>query len=224
MTRDLSPDAKRLAAIRRRMAFTGAGAWDMAFEGADRAIVSADGAVLFRATALATGADHELAAAAKADIAFLIGLVDRAAAAVRESEAALHAFRSANPLPGETAGSNKNYAAESAIKLQNLEFRQFLRWHPDAAPVGGASGDRHPEDTAIDRLRAILGIQSRRELNMDPAAAQRWLELRAEWDRYRAMPDAVRAAEYPGYGSSMREPPAGETPLKGGAENPENGL
>lgn len=220
-----SAEAALLAAIRRRVELADAGeGWRIGFAGDVRVILSDDGAELFQACRGASSIDHELAANAPSDLAFLLALVDRAAAKTRELRDALTAFRNANPLPGEVKGANRNYAAEAAIKVQDLHFRQFLRWHPDAQPVGGASGDRDPQEIATDRLRAILGIASRKQLNTEPGPASRWLELRDEWDRFRAMPEAVRAAQYPGYGGEMlagfadaSNEPAGEA-LKGGGQ------
>lgn len=204
-----SSDARRLEAIRRRVALVGEDAvWQVAFAGTARLIVDEDGTELLHVTERATSADQELAAGAPEDLRFLLGLLERATTRIFELQDALTAWRNANPLPGETAGENKNYAAEAAIKVQGprgLEFRQFLRWHPDAQPVGGASGDRDPEETASDRLRAILGISSRKQLNTEPGAAARWVALKAEYEEFRKMPETVRAAEYPGYGAVMRE-------------------
>lgn len=201
MRRGLRPYASGLDMLR----MDRSGEWEMAYDGPDRAIVNADGVVIARMTREATPDEFEMAVAAAGDIAFLVGLVDRAAARVRELDGALRAFRAANDMPGEDASKSKDHAAEASMKLDDLHFRQFLRWHPGAQPVGGASGDRDPVDTAADRLRAILSITSRRELNTDPQAAQRWIELRDEWNRFRRMTDAERAAAYPGYGSAMRE-------------------
>lgn len=202
-------DAERLSAIRRRLDRLDPGsAWQIGYEGKARVIVSNDGAVLFSVTDAASSDDHEIASGAPEDLAFLLDLVDRATVKVRELQGALTAFRNANPLRGEEKGASKNYAAEAAIKLTDLHFRQFLRHHPDAQPVGGASADRDPVQIATDRLRAILGVSSRAQLNTEPAAAQRWLDLRDEWNRFRAMPENVRAAEYPGYGAHKERAPS----------------
>lgn len=203
-----TPEAKRLAKIRELVhdasilddAELG---WSIAYEGRERVIVDGMGDVLFRATAIATDHEFELVAHAPGGFDFLLKLLDRCAGRVRELEAAFPSFRAQNPLPGEEKGASRNYAAEAAMKVGDLQFRQFLRWHPDARPVGGASADRDAEEIATDRLRAILAIASRKELNLDRQAAERWIALREEFDRFRAMPDAVRRAEYPGYGESM---------------------
>ena len=57
--------------------------------------------------------------------------------------------------------------------------------------------------TADARLKAILGIASKRELF--GAGAPAWVRLRSEFGEFQTMPDAVRAQRYPGYGREMRE-------------------
>lgn len=71
--------------------------------------------------------------------------------------------------------NRKNFAAEAAMKLSDMRFRRFL------ADRHGLAEPLTPE-RATQRLRSVLGITSRRELNDDHAAAARWKDLRREFD------------------------------------------
>lgn len=201
----MTTEAERLKFIRARVGRLDDDAeWMTGYSGHERAIVDRDGTMLFMPTRHAHDAEFDLAASAPSDMRFLLGLLDRCKAAYVEKARALEAFRRANPLPGETPGANKDYAAEAAMKVTDVKFRVFVRHHPDARPVGGASGDRDPVDIATDRLRAILSITSRRQLNDEPDAAARWLALREDYARFRAMTDAEREAAYPGCNDVMK--------------------
>lgn len=97
-------------------------------------------------------------------VGFLLGLVDRAIAASRK----------ARPVQQKQRVS-KDFAAEAAMKCDQASFRIYLEERH------GAEGPL-TADTAADALRAILRIKSRKELNSDAAAADRWSDLRADFE------------------------------------------
>lgn len=72
----------------------------------------------------------------------------------------------------------KDYAAECAMKCTEPAFKKYMQ-------------ERHGLDRpltdhrVVTKLRSILNIRSRAELNNDPAAAARWQNLRADFDAWR---------------------------------------
>lgn len=100
---------------------------------------------------------------AHADIAFLLALIDRA----------ISAHRKANPPQKPPP----DYAAECAMKCGE---RAFQRW------LHEVHGLDHPWDAAraATKVRGLLAISSRAELNTDPAAAQRWRAMVADFERW----------------------------------------
>jgi len=99
-------------------------------------------------------------------VGFLLGLVDRAIAASRK----------AAPIQQKPRAS-KDFAAEAAMKCDQASFRIYLEERH------GAEGPL-TADTAADALRAVLRIKSRKELNSDAAAADRWGDLRADFEAW----------------------------------------
>lgn len=113
--------------------------------------------------------DQELVAHARDDLTWLLAAYDRLARhyreAITENERA------------ERARKSKDFAAECAMLCGQHAFRTFLQ-------------DRHGLDAAdrerIDtRVRSILAIQSRAEINTDESARQRWFSLRAEFRQWK---------------------------------------
>ncbi|MRN47082.1 hypothetical protein GJU93_10820 [Brucella sp. 10RB9212] len=99
-------------------------------------------------------------------VGFLLGLVDRAIAASRK----------AAPVQQKRRVS-KDFAAEAAMKCDQASFRIYLEERH------GAEGPL-TTDTAADALRAVLRVKSRKELNSDAAAADRWCDLRADFEAW----------------------------------------
>ena len=113
--------------------------------------------------------DQEIVAHARDDLAWLLAAYDRLVRHYREILA--------EKERAERARKGKDFAAECAMLCGQHAFRTFLQ-------------DRHGLDTAdrerIDtRVRSILAIQSRAELNKDESARQRWFSLRAEFTRWK---------------------------------------
>lgn len=100
-------------------------------------------------------------------VAFLLRLVDRAIARARH-ETPRQQYRS----------KRKDFAAEAAMKCDDAAFKVFLEEkHGLERPLTA--------DRAAQKLRTILGITSRSELNKDDAAADRWRSLRASFEAWR---------------------------------------
>ena len=98
-------------------------------------------------------------------VGFLLGLVDRAIAASRQ----------ANP---PKARDPKDFAAEAAMKCEEPAFRVFLEeCHGLERPL--------TSEKVAQKLRSVLRVSSRKELNDDDAAADRWRKLRADFDAWR---------------------------------------
>lgn len=103
---------------------------------------------------------------APAMVGFLLSLVDRAIASAR---------RNAKPQP---QGRAKDFAAESAMKCEDAAFKVFLEeQHGLQQPLTA--------DCAAQKLRTLLGITSRKELNNNADAAKRWRDLRASFEAWR---------------------------------------
>lgn len=106
---------------------------------------------------------------------------------------AVHALlRAAPAAEGETAGPRpfapleayeadrpaKDYAAEAAMKCAEPAFKRFLmECHGLQSPA--------TDDRTAQKLRSLLGVTSRRELNESTAAAARWRSLRTAFDGWR---------------------------------------
>jgi hypothetical protein len=84
-------------------------------------------------------------------------------------------YPDAKAAPAPTA--LKNYAAEAAIKAGNYRFQQFLAERHELQPP-------LTMERATQRLRSVLGVSSRTELNNDDAAAERWRALRGGFDAW----------------------------------------
>lgn len=101
-------------------------------------------------------------------VTFLLCLVDRAIAKARNG-------RSHGQNKASTA---KDFAAEAAMKGEDAAFKVFLEQkHGLERPLTA--------ERVAQKLRSILGIQSRKELNQNGAAAQRWRDLRADFEAWR---------------------------------------
>lgn len=86
-------------------------------------------------------------------------------------------FAPTDSAPAGPPAAPKNYAAEAAIKVTSWRFMQFLEARHGLEPPLTA-------ERATQRLRSVLRILSRKELNDDEAAAERWRGLRAEFEAW----------------------------------------
>lgn len=153
-------------------------------EGMGLALKRCDGGLVTvaRFTVAASSTDMDLCADAVAALPFLIGLIDRAADKVRDLQAgpppAPSGDSSREKLKGGADNDPKNFAAEAAIKCSEPAFKRFLMdCHGLESPA--------TDEAAAGKLRHILGITSRAELNDDALAAARWKELKAAFKAWR---------------------------------------
>lgn len=165
---DRAAEAARLTAIRRRVSALDGARWMLAADGEttvldvrgrDRSIV-----VIARFERLASPEEMELAAAAPDDLRFLLGLVDRAIAAARPRQGQP---RDAAPATGRAP----DHTTEAAMLCADPAFKRFLM---DCHELESPASD---ERTA-QRLRSLIGVTSRKEINQSDAARQRWIALR----------------------------------------------
>lgn len=169
-------EASRLAAIRRRLAALQDERWMLAVDG-DATVIDArarDGSlvVIARFEKLAAPEEMELAAAAPDDLRFLLDLVDRAIAAARR--------RRGQPGDGNPpAGSRApDHTTEAAMLCSDPAFKRFLMdCHGLDSP---ATAER-----VAQKLRSLLGVTSRREINQLDAARERWIALREGFRQWR---------------------------------------
>lgn len=99
--------------------------------------------------------------------AFMLELVDRAILAMRQG-----APRQGGKSPA------RDYTTEAAMKCDEPAFKVFLeQQHGLERPL--------TKDRVAERLRSILNIQSRKELNENSAAAKRWQDLRADFEAWK---------------------------------------
>lgn len=104
--------------------------------------------------------------------AFMLDLVDRAIAAVRQVAPRQNAPRQ------DRQHKRRDFAAEAAMKCDDAVFKAFLEeQHGLERPL--------TSDRAAQRLRSILKIKSRKELNENSAAADRWQNFRAAFEAWK---------------------------------------
>lgn len=78
----------------------------------------------------------------------------------------------------EADGPAKDYAAEAAMKCAEPAFKRFLmECHGLESPA--------TDDRTTQKLRSLLGVTSRRELNEGGGAAARWRSLRTAFESWR---------------------------------------
>lgn len=169
-------DAARLSSIREQLGAID-GEWVLASsrqaDGGDRLFVEAMGPMgeltevaTFHADA--STEEMQFVASAPEHVRFLLNLVDRAIAKARGG----------NPSASDPEPQRKDYAAEAAMKCAEPAFKKFLmERHGLESP---ASNER-----TAQKLRSLLGVMSRAELNHDAMAAARWKALRGDFDAWR---------------------------------------
>lgn len=108
----------------------------------------------------------EFLASAPYMVGFLLGLVDRAIASARKN------------VKTQPQGRAKDFAAEAAMKCDDAAFKVFLEErHGLERPL--------TTERVANKLRSLLGITSRKQLNDNAAAAERWRNLRSDFDAWR---------------------------------------
>lgn len=146
--------------------------WLVSVSGADtfvEAKTANDTSIVAQFSKGASPDEIEFFANAPTDMAFMMRLIDRAIQAARQRSPQTKQPRQPDP---------KDFAAESAMKCEEPAFKAFLE---------ACHGLERPltTDRVAQRLRTILSISSRKELNSDMAAADRWRSLRADFEAWR---------------------------------------
>jgi hypothetical protein len=164
-------EARKLARIRDQFDAIAPGRWMRAQDG-EGALLVADGPrgekfEILRFTGYASEAETAFVCDAAEAVRFLLDLVDRAARKVREL---------APPPPAEPAAPN--YAAEAAIKCGEPAFKAFLIERHGLDKLA-------TDERTAQRLRTLLKITSRAELNADADAAARWKALRGDFEGWK---------------------------------------
>ena len=168
----MKPDAIELKKIRGRLGALDGAQWLLSSDGAVtfvEARTSEGRAEVARFHNDATPDEIDFFANAPHMVAFLLRLVDRAIAAARQGR---------TQSPAQVQDKAVNYAAEAAMKCGEAAFLVFLEQrHGLERPL--------TDDKAAQKLRSLLRITSRKELNNDTAAAERWRSLRADYETWR---------------------------------------
>lgn len=168
-------EAARLSSIRDQLAAID-GEWMLASarlaDGNDRVFIEATGPMgglseIATFHSEASTEEMQFAASAPQHVRFLLDLVDRAIAKARGGK----------PAP-EPESKRKDYAAEAAMKCAEPAFKKFLMERH------GLESPANDERTA-QKLRSMLGVTSRAELNHDAMAAARWKALRGDFENWR---------------------------------------
>ncbi|WP_144409565.1 hypothetical protein [Martelella endophytica] len=106
----------------------------------------------------------------------LIGMLD--AAARRDAERRREIEKLKQALEAQGGKPAKDYAAECAMKCTEPAFMRFLIERHDLP---------HPatDKMAATRVRSVMAITSRSQLNTDPEAAARWREMVKDFEVWR---------------------------------------
>lgn len=181
-----NPEGKRLARIREAVPSMPQGlTWAVSdgnylLEWIDP--VSQERETLATFTAAAPRELVEQFAALRDDTVFLLSLIDRAAAKVRElrdgGPPAGHRRSDERPT-GRTLKQNGDYAANCAMLCDDAGFRRFLE------SMHGLETDSDKE-WLVGKVRELVCVESRKELNTDDAAARRWLDLVEDFNSWKA--------------------------------------
>jgi len=173
-------ESARLARIRDQFAAIAPASWSRVHDGdpADAGcFIEALGPMgelspVLRFHADATEAEIAFVADAPESVRFLLALVDRAIDRLKPKED--RSPRRGDPVPAEP----KNFAAECGMKCQEPAFRVFLEErHGLERPL--------TEERVVQKVRGLLGVTSRAELNHGGHAAERWKALRGDFDAWR---------------------------------------
>jgi len=170
----MTSEAARLARVRDQLAAIAPASWARVHDGsaADAGcFVEALGPMgelspVLRFDAGATEDEIAFVVDAPDNVRFLLGLVDRAIARLKPA--------SAEPRPR----GPKDFAAECAMKCGEPAFRAFLEArHRMERPL--------TDERVAQKVRGLLGVTSRAELNDGGQAAERWKALRGEFEAWR---------------------------------------
>lgn len=174
----MTPEAARLSRIRARLDAIAPGEWSRVHD-AEGCFVEVRGAVgeLFPLARFHAGADEDeisFVVEAPDNVRFLLGLVERAARAVRE----LRGGQGQDAEQPARGSVGKDFAAECAMKCAEPAFRVFLEErHGLERPL--------TDERVAQKVRGLLGVVSRAELNNGGQATEAWKALRGEFENWR---------------------------------------
>lgn len=179
-----SPQQKRLDAIRNRVALASPD-WGFAADGAGFVLTAGgkDGsATIATIPAGAPFADSELILNAQPDLLWLLEAYTKLAERFRAQHSTSPSERGEGRGEGQRERDGRlrdgDFAANCAIHCTEPAFKKFLEEeHGLERPL--------TDDRVATKVRSILAIRSRGELNTDTAAAARWLELRSHFDAWK---------------------------------------
>ncbi|MDH0116772.1 hypothetical protein N7379_19975 [Rhizobium pusense] len=114
--------------------------------------------------------ERDLICGAAENLAFFLGLLDRASSAVRDLRKQVEAQ--------QAAAVRKKYAAQAAMLLSDRTFQRFL----EIKGAGGAVRDKTQADT---RLKSILAVSSKKEIDNDPRAQAAFLHFRKDFEAWK---------------------------------------
>jgi hypothetical protein len=177
----LSPDAARLKALRASFEAVAPADWTRVH--GETAFVEVRGEmgevfVMANFTSAATVDEIEFVCNAPEHVGFLLRLLTGAFREIRALRG-LPSSRQQVAERGEPAASDvKNFAAECAMKCKDdPSFRVFLHeMHGLEKPL--------TTERVEQRVRSILGVQSRKELNKGGAPSEAWKALRASFAKW----------------------------------------
>lgn len=168
---DKAAEAAKLARIRGFVAMLDGYEWQLGSDGDGMMMAAAgpDGSnvIIARFSGHASIDEMQLSAGALDYCRFLLGLVDRAIAAIAAMKPAADA---APPKP-----KKPDHAAEAAMLCASPAFKKFLmEQHGLESPA--------TDERTAQKLRGLLGVTSRREINQDEKVRERWVRLRADFN------------------------------------------
>lgn len=114
--------------------------------------------------------ERDLICGAAENLAFLLGLIGRASDAVRNLKKQVEAQ--------QAAAVRKKYAAQAAMLLSDRTFQRFLE-------IKGAGGPVRDKAQADTRLKSILAISSKKEIDNDPRAQAAFLHFRKDFEAWK---------------------------------------
>lgn len=166
----MQTDAARLATIRSRLNAIAPGRWTLVYDG-DGCFVESQGPMgeLLRVLRFDPGASADeimIVADLPETIQFLLDLVDRAIERLRPTRQETGHGKAIEREP-------KNFAAECAIKCAEPAFKVWLEQvHGLERPL--------TDKRVAQKVRSLLGVTSRKELNDGGRAGEAWKALRAD--------------------------------------------
>lgn len=168
----LSPDAVQLRAVRSSLAAIAPGQWTRVCDG-DGEFIEARGEMgeLLVLARFHPGATMD-------EIAFAVDAPDMVRFLLRLLDQAFREIRALRAPPLERRDPAKDFAAECAMKCGEPAFRAFLEEkHGLERPL--------TDERVAQKVRGLLGVTSRAELNQPGQAAERWKALRGDFDARR---------------------------------------